>query len=152
MLRHADENLALDPEQIQLRIDTMGAKLLLIDSLLPGLSQKGNEVAMAYNIYRGAKVVFERYVATFDGLLFENQTLVKELSDLRKGLKEKSGAELEALQKSIPEFKKRCYANYIATKELIRSYLDIIRPYQRKKKIIDHMFTQLVENNYKPEE
>jgi hypothetical protein len=147
MLTHADQNLALDPEQIQLRVDTMQAKLLYIDSLVPGLAMREDEVGMAYNIYRNALMVFEEYVEQFDPLHFENQALQKELGELRKALNEKQGEELQKLQNGIPDFRAKCAKNYGATKLLIRKYIDVIRPYYRKKKVIDHMFAKLVENN-----
>ena len=147
MLTHADQNLALDPEQIQLRIDTMQAKLLYIDSLIPGLEIREDEVGLAYNVYRNALVVFIEYVDQFDPLFFENQALQQELADLRKNINEKQGEELQEIQNDIPEFRRKCAKNYATTKILIRKYLDVIRPYYRKKKIIDHMFTKLVENN-----
>ncbi|MFY0672512.1 MAG: hypothetical protein JXQ87_03880 [Bacteroidia bacterium] len=147
MLTHADQNLALDPEQIQLRVDTMQAKLLYIDSLVPGLVIREDEVGLAYSVYRNALIVFIEYVDQFDALYFENQSLQQELVQLRSGLKENQGEELQKLESSIPAFRAKCAKNYSATKVLIRRYLDVIRPYYRKKKVIDHLFTKLVENN-----
>ncbi|MGB0430292.1 MAG: hypothetical protein ACPGLV_07445 [Bacteroidia bacterium] len=151
MLMHADENLALDKEQIQLRVDTMNAQLFYIDSIIPGMALREDEVGIAYNVYRQALVVFNKYIDQFDPLYFENQALQIELDQMRKGLNEKQGSDLQTLQASIPEFRTRCYSNYMKTKVLIREYIDIIRPFYRKKKVIDHMFTRLVENNYTPE-
>ncbi|MBI1183361.1 hypothetical protein GC194_03770 [bacterium] len=147
MLRHANENMALDKDTIQKRIDTMRAKLYVIDSVFPALSARGDQVALAYNVYRSALNVFIEYVNAYDALVFENQELQKELNELRETLRTKSGEELEEAQTRIADFRKRSYANYMATKVLIRKYIDIIRPYYRKKKIIDHMFLKLVENN-----
>ncbi len=147
MLRHADENLALDPEQIKLRLDTMNAQLFYIDSLVPGLANREDEIGIAYNVYRQSLVVFDKYVKQFDPLYFENQSLQNELTEIRAKLNDLQGAELQKVQTEIPEFRSRCFSNYMATKVLIREYIDIIRPYYRKKKIIDHMFNKLVENN-----
>ncbi|MBI3141868.1 MAG: hypothetical protein HYZ16_03460 [Bacteroidetes bacterium] len=146
LLAHADQDLALDPDLIQKRVDTMIAQLLVIDSVFPQLSGRGDEVAVAYNVYRSALLVFQDYVDKFDGYLFENQSLRKEMDDLAQelGQTRRPG---EELNKRIRDLKARTLRHCGATKALIRSYLDIIRPFLRKRKVIDHMFHKMVESD-----
>lgn len=147
MLKHGNENLAIDPERLQLRVDTMEAKLLYIDSLLPGLGQRQDETGLAYNTYINALAVFKEYNKSFDALLFENQALRKQFEELKpKALATHKGKD-QQLDEAMLALKVNAYNNYLSTRALIRLYLDVVRPYQRKKKIIDHLFSSLVENN-----
>ena len=147
LLKQADENLAVDPGYLQKRVDTMKAQLLYIDSLVPGLAGMQDERGIAYNTYRSSLKTFEDYLEAFDPFLLENQFLMKRVVDIRQELKLKSGSEREALIAQIPEIQDRSYANFVATKTLIRAYLDALRPFQRKRKIVDQLFLKLVEKN-----
>ena len=146
-LNQADENLAVSPDFLQKRVDTMRAQLFYIDSVMPGLGSREDEVGLAYNVYASALKVFDDYLEAFDPFLLENQFLQKELAEVREGLKLKTGVEKEDLEARIPVLRQRANANYMATKSLIRAYLDVLRPFQRKRKIIDHLFLKLVEKN-----
>lgn len=149
MLSHANENLAIDPEQLRLRVDTMEAKLTYIDSLVPGLAQRADETGIAYNTYVNALGVFKEYNKSFDALLFENQALRKKFEEMKPEAVKLGKGKSDDLDKVLLQIKIDAYNNYLSTRALIRLYLDVARPYQRKKKIIDHLFLGLVENNSK---
>lgn len=144
LLAHADQDLALDPDLIQKRVDTMLAQLLVIDSVFPQLAERGDEVAVAYNVYRSALIVFQDYVDKFDGYLFDNQSLRKEMEGLSQAI-EQTRRPGKDVNKQIRGLKARTLQHCGATKALIRSYLDIIRPFLRKRKVIDHMFAKMVD-------
>lgn len=146
-LNQADENLAVSPEYLQKRVDTMKAQLTYIDSLVPGVGLLKDERGIAYNTYRSSLKTFEDYLSAFDPFLLENQYLMKQVLEIRQGLKLSAGKDREDIEQRIPEVKQRAYANYVATKTLIRAYLDALKPFQRKRKIVDHMFLKLVEKN-----
>lgn len=139
-LDKSNRRLAVDPDLLQLRIDSMERKKGLIDSVIPGIDQRMDEVGVAYATYVSALLIFQEYVKQYDPLMYDHGELQKELLALEEKLKKD---QLDNPAETISEMERKVAYQSSQTKQLARAYINIIQPYKRKKKIIDHMYNRI---------
>ena len=146
MLNYAEESMAVDPVLLKVRVDSMAYKIELLDELAE-VNDPNTELGHAMGYYRTAMMVFRFYVESHDVLMYENQSLDRAVTELDANVAAAGSKEYEKLKEELLSLTAKVSAHKLKVKQLMRQYIDIVRPYNRIKDIVEQKFKSLVKQN-----